>query len=58
MLLVYTHKVTPRLKYVFKHVITRILGVPEVNFSFILPLACFVVVAVYGYRVYKIFPKE
>ena len=27
-----------------------ILGVPEVNFSFILPLICFVVVAVYGFR--------
>lgn len=31
-----------------------ILGVPEVNFSFILPLLCFVVVAVYGHRVGKI----
>ncbi|MDX2303228.1 MAG: L-fucose:H+ symporter permease [Microscillaceae bacterium] len=29
---------------------TLILGVPEVNFSFILPLICFVVVAIYGYR--------
>ncbi len=29
---------------------TRILGVPEVNFSFILPLLCFLVVAFYGYR--------
>jgi FHS family L-fucose permease-like MFS transporter len=28
----------------------ELLGVPEVNFSFILPLACFLVVAVYGYR--------
>jgi FHS family L-fucose permease-like MFS transporter len=27
---------------------TLILGVPEVNFSFILPLACFVLIAVYG----------
>ena len=36
---------------------TRILGVPEVNFSFILPLLCFVVVALYGYRVFKVFPK-
>ena len=35
----------------------RILGVPEVNFSFILPLLCFVVVAIYGYRVYKVHPK-
>ena len=28
MLLVYSHKITPRLKYVFKHICTRILGVP------------------------------
>ena len=27
-----------------------ILGVPEVNFSFVLPLICYVVVAIYGYR--------
>ncbi|SEQ71638.1 hypothetical protein SAMN05421824_2121 [Hyunsoonleella jejuensis] len=26
MLLVYTHKVSPRLKYVFKHICTRVLG--------------------------------
>ena len=26
----------------------EILGVPEVNFSFILPLLCFAVVAIYG----------
>lgn len=32
MLLVYTHKITPRLKYVFKHVCTRILGV-KVEFT-------------------------
>lgn len=30
---------------------TLILGVPEVNFSFILPLFCFLVVGLYGYRV-------
>ena len=30
-----------------------ILGVPEVNFSFILPLLCFLVVAVYGYRAFN-----
>ncbi|MFT4536830.1 MAG: FHS family L-fucose permease-like MFS transporter, partial [Saprospiraceae bacterium] len=36
---------------------TLILGVPEVNFSFILPLLCFIVVAVYGYRVFKVFPR-
>lgn len=29
---------------------TTILSVPEVNFSFILPLICFVVVSIYGYR--------
>ena len=28
MLLVYTHKITPRLRYVFKHICTRILGIP------------------------------
>ncbi len=28
MLLIYTHKITPRLKYVFKQVCTRILGIP------------------------------
>ncbi len=28
MLLVYTHKITPRLKYVFKQVCTRILDIP------------------------------
>ncbi|MEM6629415.1 MAG: L-fucose:H+ symporter permease [Bacteroidota bacterium] len=28
----------------------RIMGIPEVNFSFILPLLCFVVVGLYGYR--------
>jgi len=30
---------------------TLIMGVPEVNFSFILPFACFVVVALYGLSV-------
>lgn len=30
-----------------------ILGVPEVNFSFILPLFCFVWIAIFGYRVYS-----
>lgn len=33
---------------------TRIWGVPEVNFSFVLPLICFAVVAIYGYRTYQI----
>jgi len=28
MLLVYTHKITPRLNYIFKQICTRILGVP------------------------------
>ncbi|MEA1786987.1 L-fucose:H+ symporter permease [Arenibacter sp. GZD96] len=28
---------------------TLILGVPEVNFSFVLPLLCFLIVAMYGY---------
>lgn len=28
MLLVYSHTITPRLKYVFKHICTRILGIP------------------------------
>jgi FHS family L-fucose permease-like MFS transporter len=32
---------------------TLIFGVPEVNFSFILPMFCFVAVGTYGYRVYK-----
>lgn len=34
---------------------TRILGVPEVNFSFSLPLLCFLVVAIYGYRTFKVY---
>lgn len=32
MLLVYTHKITPRLKYIFKHICTRVLGI-EVQFT-------------------------
>lgn len=28
MLLVYTHKITPRLTYVFKHICARMLGIP------------------------------
>jgi FHS family L-fucose permease-like MFS transporter len=36
----------------------RILGVPEVNFSFILPLLCFIVVAFYGHRTYNIHSGE
>lgn len=36
----------------------RILGVPEVNFSFVLPLLCFVVVATYGFRVFRVHNAE
>ncbi|WP_242133624.1 L-fucose:H+ symporter permease [Aestuariivivens marinum] len=32
---------------------TKIVGVSEVNFSFILPLLCFVYIAWYGFRVFK-----
>lgn len=32
-----------------------VMGMPAVNASFILPFVCFVVIAVYGYRTYKIF---
>lgn len=32
MLLVYTHKISPRVKYVFKHICTRILGI-DVDFT-------------------------
>ena len=32
MLLVYTHKITPRLNYIFKHFFVRILQIP-VTFS-------------------------
>ncbi|CAL2076358.1 polysaccharide deacetylase family protein [Tenacibaculum sp. 190524A02b] len=28
MLLVYTHKITPRIRYIFKHILTRILQIP------------------------------
>ncbi len=35
-----------------------ILGVPEVNFSFILPFTCFLFVAVYGYRMFAIYPTS
>ncbi len=34
---------------------TLIMGVPEVNFSFSLPLLCFLVVALYGYRTFKVY---
>ena len=36
----------------------RILGVPEVNFSFILPLVCFVIIGIYGRDVYKKYNLE
>ena len=32
----------------------QILGVPEVNFSFVLPLFCFIVVGLYGFRTFRI----
>ncbi|WP_100616300.1 polysaccharide deacetylase family protein [Confluentibacter citreus] len=32
MLLVYTHKITPRVKYIFKHICTRVLGI-DVSFT-------------------------
>ena len=34
---------------------TKIVGVSEVNFSFILPLTCFLVVAFYGFRTLKVY---
>ena len=34
-----------------------VLGIPAVNVSFVLPLVCFVVVAIYGYRSYAGFGK-
>lgn len=30
---------------------------PAVNFSFILPFICFVIIAIYGYRAYTLYPK-
>ncbi len=35
----------------------RIGSLPAVNFSFILPFICFVVIAIYGYRTLKVHPK-
>ncbi|OZN24195.1 L-fucose:H+ symporter permease [Actinobacillus seminis] len=32
----------------------EVMGMPAVNFSFILPLICFVVIAIYGYRAWKV----
>lgn len=35
-----------------------VVGMPAVNVSFVLPLICFVVIAIYGYRTYTIFHKK
>jgi FHS family L-fucose permease-like MFS transporter len=35
----------------------KIVGVSEVNFSFILPLFCFVYIAWYGLQVFRIYEK-
>ncbi|MCD8072034.1 MAG: L-fucose:H+ symporter permease [Alistipes sp.] len=32
-----------------------VAGIPAVNLSFVVPLACFAVIAVYGYRTYRVF---
>ena len=32
----------------------QVMGLPAVNFSFILPLICFVVIAIYGFRSWKV----
>ena len=32
MILVYTHKITPRIKYIFKHIFTVRLGI-KINFT-------------------------
>ena len=34
-----------------------VAGMPAVNFSFILPLICFVAIAIYGYRCWKVLLK-
>jgi FHS family L-fucose permease-like MFS transporter len=34
---------------------TLIFGVPEVNFSFVLPLLCFAIVALYGFRTFTFY---
>ena len=36
---------------------SKIMGVSEVNFSFILPLLCFIYIAWYGLRVFKRYEK-
>ena len=37
---------------------TQLMGVSEVNFSFILPLCCFVYIAWFGYKTFKRFESE
>ncbi|VEI29394.1 L-fucose transporter [Haemophilus parainfluenzae] len=32
----------------------QVMGLPAVNFSFILPLICFVIIAIYGFRSWKV----
>ncbi|MCC8036330.1 MAG: L-fucose:H+ symporter permease [Rikenellaceae bacterium] len=32
-----------------------VAGIPAVNFSFVVPLVCFAVIAVYGFRTYRVF---
>ena len=32
----------------------QVMGLPAVNFSFILPLICFIVIAIYGFRSWKV----
>lgn len=34
-----------------------VAGMPAVNFSFILPLICFVAIAIYGFRCWKVLVK-
>ncbi|MBX2817565.1 MAG: L-fucose:H+ symporter permease [Saprospiraceae bacterium] len=36
----------------------QILGVPEVNFSFVLPLICFLMVALFAYRVMNVYQDK
>ncbi|PJG85996.1 L-fucose:H+ symporter permease [Conservatibacter flavescens] len=32
----------------------EVMGIPAINFSFVLPLICFVIIAIYGFRTWKI----
>ncbi len=34
-----------------------VLSMPAVNFSFLLPFICFIVIAIYGYRTLKVYPE-